>query len=65
MRVTDSYMVKTNAGINTMLVLVELTYSVKVRWGNGIEEWIYKSDFKAANSYVDPKIIIIERLNND
>lgn len=59
----DTYIVQTNSGVCTMKVIAETTQCVKVYFGNGCEEWIYKTDFKSKHSYVDPKKKILEKLN--
>ncbi len=63
MRTDDEYIVKSTTGIAFMKVLAETTYCVKIKWRNGIEEWVYKTDFKSLNSYVDPKKMILQRIN--
>ena len=58
----NSYIVKTDTGVNTMTVIAVTTVAVKVCFGNGCQEWIYKTDFKSNHSYIDPKKIIIEQI---
>jgi len=59
----NTYIVKTSSGICTMKVIAETTTCVKVHYGNGVDEWVYKTDFKSNHSYVDPKKKILEKLN--
>jgi len=56
----DIMIVQSPSGINTMELLAVLSYCIKVKWGNGIEEWLYKADFKPANAYVMAKIKVLQ-----
>lgn len=58
----ERYLVKTDTGTNILKVIHETSACIKVTWSNGITEWIYKSDFKKMNNYVDPKKMVIEKL---
>lgn len=59
----DTYIVQTKSGICTMKIIAETSKCVKVYFGNGCTEWVYKDDFKSQHSYVDPKKKILEKLN--
>lgn len=63
MKVDDLYIIKTSSGICTMKIIAETTSCMKVYYGNGIYEWVYKTEFKSNHSYVEPKKKILEKLN--
>jgi len=63
MQKDETYIVKTSTGVCTMKILAVTSAAVKVRFGNGCTEWIYKTDFKSKDSFVDPKKKILEQLN--
>jgi hypothetical protein len=63
MRKGASYIVHTSAGINAMTVLFLTTDAVKVRWRNGITEWIWLSEFQSPFDFIDPKKKILETIS--
>jgi hypothetical protein len=63
MRRGDKYIVQHPFGVGMMEVIECFSMAVKVRWQNKQEEWLWLSNFKAANKYVDPIYVIVERLN--
>jgi len=58
----ETYIVKTSTGVCTMKIIAVTSTAVKVHFGNGCTEWVYKTDFKSNHSYVDPKKKILEKL---
>lgn len=58
----NKYIVKTATGINTMQIITQTVNCVKVSYGNGCVEWVYRTDFKTCHGYIDPKIKILEKL---
>jgi len=62
METGQKYIIKHESGISIMQVIFETSHCFKIRWDNGIEEWIYKSDFKSIHSYIDPKKIVLHKI---
>jgi hypothetical protein len=58
----EKYIAKTVSGVGIMEILFVGEICIKVKWQNKITEWIYKDDTKTKNNYIDPKVMIIEKI---
>jgi hypothetical protein len=59
----EVYIIKSDGCIGIVTVVFSGSFCIKLKWMNGITEWIYRDDLRAPNKFVDPKIMIIEKIN--
>ena len=65
MKTGNKYIIKTRWGVHQITIIFIGQYAIKFEYDTShITEWAYLNSFKSSHQYIDPDIMILEKITD-